>query len=237
MQKYVDTIKEVKDLFSKRDTLNEEVDRKKMQKALDHSYDMWKFENDLYWKRATYFWGGLVVSFTAYFLLADSKFSDRPDLIMLVNSIGLVFSFGWYLVNRGSKYWQNNWLFIIGCLEEMLASPISGLKRKQKHPRYHPIGAYPFSVTKIHQIIACFITLIWVLLFVSFIVAHWDKSYLKKENVEAIILGILTIITLFVLFFGSLSNMKPPDVSFYVRTIINLLHEKERLIVSNGKTL
>ncbi len=235
MPEYIDNIKQIKELFSKRDILNEEFDRQKIQKALDRAYDMMKFEMELYWKRATYFWGFLAVSFTAYFILADAKYAKRYDLIMIVNSLGLIFSFGWYLVNRGSKYWQNNWFFVISSLEEMLNTPIHGLKRKHKHRSWHWIGAYPFSVTKIHQIISFFITLVWLTLFTSFVAGHWDKSNLKNENLEAIVLGIITILILLALTFGSLSNQKRPDISFNVRTVLNLIVEKEKSPKAKGE--
>src|SRR5262245_20757003 len=64
--------------------------------------DIRKFEIDLYWKRASYFWALIAASFGGYFALSNAQ---RPtDAGFVVACIGFVVSLAWYLVNRGSKY-------------------------------------------------------------------------------------------------------------------------------------
>jgi|SRR5438270_1430938 len=75
--------------------------------ALKYALDIRKFEIDLYWKRATYFWALIAASFAGYFALQSTESAKRNAFsIFIVSCIGLVLSFAWYLVNRGSKYWQ-----------------------------------------------------------------------------------------------------------------------------------
>jgi len=87
------------------------------EKALEYALDIRKFEIELYWKRTTYFWTLIVVLFTGFILVKSGK-SGHENLIFLISCIGLVLSTGWYLVNRGSKYWQENWERHVDILEE-----------------------------------------------------------------------------------------------------------------------
>lgn len=82
-------------------------DRQLRAEALKCALDIRKFEIELYWKRATYFWTLIAASFAGYFSLASLK-TPGPGLVFLVSCIGLLLSIGWYLANRGSKFWQEN---------------------------------------------------------------------------------------------------------------------------------
>src|SRR5688572_17952480 len=88
-----------------------EFNETQRSKALGYALDIRKFEIDLYWKRAGYFWTLIAASFLAYFGLRSQSLSietaeARQPLILLVSCLGFLLSLGWYLVNRGSKYWQ-----------------------------------------------------------------------------------------------------------------------------------
>ncbi|QNR65148.1 hypothetical protein IAQ67_14620 [Paenibacillus peoriae] len=72
-----------KQIFSKHDYLErfrdseekqQEKQQEKQKKALEMALDIRKFEIDLYWKRATYFWAFIAATFAGYFLLI-SKYS------------------------------------------------------------------------------------------------------------------------------------------------------------------
>ncbi|MFM2394507.1 MAG: hypothetical protein RLZZ546_2489, partial [Bacteroidota bacterium] len=60
-------------------------DEKEINKALEESltraYSIRQFELDLYWKRATYFWAFIAVTFTAYFIVAFK--ADNPHIKLL----------------------------------------------------------------------------------------------------------------------------------------------------------
>src|SRR5690606_624251 len=92
-----------------------------IEKLLERAYQIRNFEIELYWKRASYFWGFLIAAFTAFFVVSDtSKFGNKPHYELLVICIGFIFSLSWYLVNRGSLYWQANWERMIEAIEERL---------------------------------------------------------------------------------------------------------------------
>lgn len=75
------------------------VDGKYLEKALDIALDVRKFEIELYWKRAGYFWAFIAVCFTAYFA-ALSVLNKYLYVDILISCMGLVFSSIWYLVNK-----------------------------------------------------------------------------------------------------------------------------------------
>jgi hypothetical protein len=138
---------------------------KTLAKILERAYDIRKFEIDLYWKRASYFWGFLVASFTAYFIVTDSsKFGSKTHYEFLVMCLGFTFSLSWYLVNRGSKCWQANWEKIIDTLEAKLQVPLYRSNLHNAKKSWDLFSRYPFSVSRINIIVSLYICLIWLFL-------------------------------------------------------------------------
>ncbi|OGU06912.1 MAG: hypothetical protein A2075_04820 [Geobacteraceae bacterium GWC2_58_44] len=82
-----------------------------IRKALDTALDIRKFEITLYWERAKYFWVFIAASFAAYFWALQQKNPDQQidNIIFVLNCFGIVTTYAWFLVIRGSKYWQENW--------------------------------------------------------------------------------------------------------------------------------
>jgi hypothetical protein len=127
-----------------------------------------QFEIELYWKRATYFWTLIAATFAGYFALSAKDTRVHPGLLFLVSSIGLVLSTSWYLVNRGSKYWQQNWESHVDSLEDEFAGPLYKTTiANEKFCWWKPWDGYPFSVSKVNQLASLYITLVWLALAVS----------------------------------------------------------------------
>lgn len=129
--------------------------------------DTRKFEIELYWKRATYFWTLIAVAFAGYFsILGSSQIPNKYFLTLVVGSIGLVFTFGWYLANRGSKYWQENWENHIDLLEDNITGPL--YKTLLERPGYETLsellvtGPLSVSVSKINQWVSVFVLFVWL---------------------------------------------------------------------------
>ncbi len=137
-------------------------------RALAVALDTRKFEIDLYWKRATYFWAFIAAAFAGYAATRNS--ADHEWLGLLFSAFGLVFGFGWFLVNKGSKFWQENWEKHVDCLEEMTMGPLFKLVIvEDEHNRFTRFftGAGQFSVSKVNQLLSLFVTCVWLLLFVK----------------------------------------------------------------------
>src|SRR5579864_817840 len=94
--------------------------------ALKNALEIRKFEIDLYWKRAAYFWTFIGATFAAYGAVqASSAHADvKTDLSVIASCLGLVFSLGWFLANRGSKQWQENWENHVDLLEDEIIGPL-----------------------------------------------------------------------------------------------------------------
>jgi hypothetical protein len=80
----------------------------KREAAFRLALELRQFEIELYWKRATYFWTFMAATFGGDFAIAASDKSASQPGLFLASCIGLVLSTSWYLMNRGSKYWQEN---------------------------------------------------------------------------------------------------------------------------------
>lgn len=132
--------------------------------ALGYALEIRKFEIDLYWKRAAYFWSLIAASFAGYFTLQNAEPPRRSvSSIFIIACIGLVLSLAWYLVNRGSKYWQENWERHVDILADGVIGPLyrTTLARGKWWQIFKPNEAFPFSVTSVNQVVSLFITILW----------------------------------------------------------------------------
>jgi hypothetical protein len=141
-----------------------------------------KFEIELYWKRATYFWTFIGAILAGYFLvLAKSAESNDPkeffEIQYLLNCLGLIFSFAWYFVNRGSKFWQINWEKHMDVMEDKVIGSLYKTTISKVHYRkklFNPIAPFTFSVSKINQILNIFLILFWAILLTGFTYKNLD---------------------------------------------------------------
>lgn len=141
------------------------MEKTAQEKALEIAHDIRKFEIDLYWKRTTYFWAFIAASFTGYFaILSSVNHEFKEQYLFLIESIGFIFSLGWWLVNKGSKHWQENWEAVIGQLEHDFTGDLMKTHIKNNNKQYSLTDSYPFSVSRINQLICLFILLIWFIL-------------------------------------------------------------------------
>lgn len=102
---------------------NDEIE--KIKNAIDKAWETRDFEIKLYWQRALYFWGFIALAFYAPFAILnlEQDFISYPIInkfffVTIVCILGSFLSFAWYLANRGSKYWQENWERWINILEK-----------------------------------------------------------------------------------------------------------------------
>jgi hypothetical protein len=143
----------------------------KEEKAHAQALDIRKFEIDLYWKRATYFWTFIAATFAGFVAIQASTSETKVDLSIIIGCLGFVFSFAWFCVNRGSKFWQENWEKHVDVLEDNVTGPLYKvvLSRNQsgscKDKAVHLLtGPSKLSVSKINQLISLYVTLLWAIL-------------------------------------------------------------------------
>ncbi|MBO2629785.1 hypothetical protein I6M46_16105 [Shewanella algae] len=145
----------------------------KEQQALAQALDIRKFEIDLYWKRATYFWAFIAATFAGFIAIQSSSSVNKADMSVILSCLGVVFSFAWFCVNRGSKYWQENWEKHVDVLEDEVTGPLyKVVLSRNPHGtiadkvRNLLTGPSPLSVSKINQLISLYVTVLWCALLI-----------------------------------------------------------------------
>ncbi len=205
-------------------------DSKILKQAFDQVSDIRKFEIELYWKRAAYFWALIAVAFAGYFsILSSENIPSKFFLSFLVSCIGFVFTLAWFLSSRGSKYWQENWENHLDLLENDITGPL--YKTLLERPGYENLidkfitGPMSVSVSKVNQWVCFFIAIIWVLLAV-FSASNSLSSVHLVLTVWVKILGyalivIITLISCFMMFsFGKTHKEKHSPKVVQRETII-----------------
>lgn len=146
----------------------------KREVALRYALDTRKFEIELYWKRATYFWALIAATFAGYAAIQASNISNKSDLVVILSCLGVVFAFGWHCVNRGSKQWQENWENHVDMLESEVMGPLFKTVLRRRKPANirefvasSVTGPWSVSVSGVNQIISLYVVLVWLVLLVK----------------------------------------------------------------------
>lgn len=129
------------------------LDKKKLEHAHDLAHEIRKFEIELYWKRATYFWAFQLIAFTALgFVLRDGE-AKSPPLLLIPESIGVITALAGYLTALGSKFWQENWEMHMDLLEGEMEERLTQVIMCSRCPQ--------FSVSRINQFLLLLLTVGW----------------------------------------------------------------------------
>ena len=146
-------------------------DLEKAKKALEIALDNRKFEIGLYWQRAAYFWALIAAAFAGYIGVLSAEpthLHDKEYLAYILSCIGLIFTWAWFLVNRGSKFWQENWENHVDMLEDQIAGPLykTVMHKSDKEPLIERliVGPRAVSVSRINQWVSLFTICIWIAL-------------------------------------------------------------------------
>jgi len=128
--------------------------------ALKLALDIRKFEIDLYWKRTAYFWAFIAATFAGYITMTSS--SGNKDFSVFISCFGVVLSFAWICVNKGSKHWQENWEAHVDALEDVtLGALYKTVLSKEQGSFFISLNAAPYSVSKINQVISWYVLVAW----------------------------------------------------------------------------
>ena len=96
-----------------------DLNRDQREAALSRAHEIRKFEIELYWKRATYFWVLQAAVFAAISLIWKAKeLGISPVIPVAFAALGLLTSVAGVLSAKGSKFWQENWEHHIDMLED-----------------------------------------------------------------------------------------------------------------------
>jgi hypothetical protein len=187
----------------------------KAKAALDLALDIRKFEIGLYWQRAAYFWALIAAAFAGYFaILSAEKLADREYLAYIVSCIGLIFSWAWFLVNSGSKYWQENWENHVDMLEDGVVGPLykTILHRPSDRPFFEKyiFGPQAISVSRVNLGVSIFSLFIWIALILHSLPVFHLASPVSYKHV---LIGTITVVFIVFMRLGSKTSLKPHELA------------------------
>ncbi|MHB1956568.1 MAG: RipA family octameric membrane protein [Sulfobacillus sp.] len=161
------TATEYRDAFG----LGTPPDPKKAEAALNLALDIRKFEIGLYWQRAAYFWALIAVAFAGYFaVLSSDNLADNDYIAFIISCIGLIFAWAWFLVNQGSKFWQENWENHVDMLEDDVVGPLYKTilcrPTDRNFWKKYVFGPQSISVSRVNLFVSIFTVIIWIVLLI-----------------------------------------------------------------------
>jgi Gamma-glutamyl cyclotransferase, AIG2-like len=191
-------------------------------RALELALDIRKFEIELYWKRTTYFWAFLALAFGAYFAVLNAKdIDDKAEPLLLISCLGFVFSVAWYLVNRASKFWQENWEKHVDLLED---APVGPLYKTVLHnvelKKLDLLSPFSFSVSKVNQVLSFFVLVIFFMLLASTLVRYFRiPTAAVRTDMFATVLVLLTAGAVIWLWNKCTTDFAPSEIKAIQRTV------------------
>ncbi|MDE5898942.1 MAG: hypothetical protein K2H09_06740 [Treponemataceae bacterium] len=103
----------------------------KIAKAYEQAAEIRRFEIELYWKRAGYFWAFIASIYTAFFSVQKEFYYDKCTgfthgavPLLVLSALGFFFCLAWLLSSKASKHWQENWENHIDLLEDYVTGPL-----------------------------------------------------------------------------------------------------------------
>ncbi|MGG4664448.1 RipA family octameric membrane protein [Providencia vermicola] len=191
----------------------EQDSSKSILKAFEQISDTRKFEIELYWKRTAYFWALIAMIFVAYFsfLSIGNTVEHKQVYLMLISSMGIVFTYAWLLANKGSKFWQENWENHLDIIEDKVTGPLyktilkRPTKKEAKKLKSEGVGFGDFitrpeaySVSKINQFIGAFVFIIWC---GQAIGVYYEVYAWWREGLSEVRFYVCSLIVLFTILF------------------------------------
>lgn len=100
--------------------------------------------------RTTYYWAFMVALYFGY----HWAIKEAGPLSVIFSLLEVLFAAGWHWATLGSKYWQENWethVTVLEILSRMPKHSVTKVPEKRTWPI--PLQEYPYSVTKINQLL------------------------------------------------------------------------------------
>ena len=137
---------------------------------------------------------------------------------IVVACLGTTFSFAWFCINKGSKYWQTNWEQNVEMLENDVTGPLYKINWYPaaekpfyldliRHIKWGLIEGGRFSVTRINQLVSFFVFLVWCLL-LSHVLPIDRKSSINPFYASIVALSVCSWVLMFWL--GRSGRGRPP---------------------------
>jgi len=212
-------------LFQNKQTSDGSKINELKKNALEKALDIRKFEIELYWKRAAYFWTFIALTFTSYFIVLQSKEIEmvyKDKLLLILSFLGLFFSLAWFFANKGSKYWQENWEKHVDLLEDDIIGPLYKTTLNYKYSKcdwINPLTSYKYSVGKINQLISFSIVLLWAYIHIHQVILMMNQKKFTSSIDYIVIVFFCFFLIIKLVFQTKSSDKKGGDFSLSKRNI------------------
>jgi hypothetical protein len=123
------------------------------RRALARAHEIRKFEIELYWKRATYFWAFQATAFAMLGFLAKDGTINYPQLL-LPSLVGAITAFAGFTTASGSKFWQENWEAHVDLLESEFEGRLMEVIISRTEPQQ--------SVSRVNQQLMLLLAIGWL---------------------------------------------------------------------------
>jgi len=160
-----------------------------------------------------YFWALIASAFAGYFaILSSEHLQNKEYLAFIISLIGLIFSWAWFLVNQGSKFWQENWENHVDMLEDEFVGPLYKTILHRPEDRgfveKHVLGPKGMSVSKINLIVSLFTIFIWLVL-LWYVMPGLHLSCPPSISLKYAIPGLGTVIFMVVMYCQGQTHFGP----------------------------
>ena len=149
-------------------------ERDAWQWSLNAALETRRLEIELFWRRATFFWGFQIAALTVVGLAVRIDGGDHDPLRLVTLNASLIIGF-WaavagYLSARGAKYWQEVWEYRLEELEPFPMFAASTTRTKSF------LGPGCWSVSKQYITFLLFIIFLWVLSLLALPAYLWETT-------------------------------------------------------------
>lgn len=158
-------------------------------------------------------------------MTVTAKEANQENMVrfqFLIICLGLVFSFAWYLVNKGSKFWQENWEKHIDMTEDSVIGPLykTTISKESYSSFWVPTKAYAASVSKINQILSLFVFLIWLGILINPFVSQ-KLILFNRFDFYFTLIGVVTFSAIIYLAIGTQISNNDTIIHFDKRKIVD----------------
>jgi len=137
------------------------TERNQLEEEYRIALDTRKFEIDLFWRRSNLFWLFNAAIFVGYYTVQNNEI-----LKLFLSHLGLIASLCWFVVNKGSKYWQENWEQKVNNFEKNTGIHNDLFSHKMPQMKKGIWEGEKFSVSKVTIYFSCYLTFIWLVIFI-----------------------------------------------------------------------
>lgn len=178
------------------------------EKRLDVSIQIRNLEIDLFWKRSLFFWGFIASAFIGYAALRN----QQSDLAIVVACFGMVCSCAWALLNRGSKYWQENWEIKVERFEIAVTGILFGKEEPEQLYKGPWLRARKYSVSKLAVALSDYVFVLWLAIVISEVVRRYVPGVNPcLKQIGIIVFTAFSLVYVFLLFVYGRKTPRPPS--------------------------